>query len=192
MRYLSPIGAYRIVVIHDKTVPDPVSGLTRTVEPGYTVEFRQGLLTPFERELARGLHYPGGVRDRRNLDGSPYDPSQIAGLFDSEWIEDPDLRKQVEEKLEQVQGFGRPDNFIKVEQPRTPAPWESYDRLTVNGRRTAAHVAEKNLEIASMTGVPIEQLVAYERENRNDSKIIEAYEQAATPASEPEEELVRA
>ena len=192
MRFISPIGAYRIVVIHDKTQADS-DGFTRTVEPGYTVEFKQGLLTPYERKLARErLHFPGGVVDRQNVDGSPYDYIGLAGVFDTEWIEDEKLRERVEQKLLTNPGLGRADDFVLVEQPRQPAPWPSYDALTVHGRRTPEHVAQKNLEIAEATGVSVDDLVSYERENRNDARIIEAYEQAQAPAPEPEEELVRA
>ena len=191
MRFISPSGGLRIVVIHDKTVPDPNTGLTYTTQPGYTVEFRQGLLDGYEQQLARGLTYPGGVRDRQNIDGSPFDVTRMAGVFDSAWIEDPDLRAEVEKRLLANDGCGKPDSFILVEKERVPAPWPSYDALTIHGQRKAKHVAEKNLEIAAATGVPVEDVIAYERENRNDPDVIAAYE-AANVTPEPEEELVRA
>lgn len=191
MRFISPSGGLRIVVIHDKTVPD-ASGRNYTTKPGYTAEFKQGLLDGYEHQLARGLTYPGGVRDRQNVDGSPFDVTRMAGVFDSAWIEDDELRAEVEQRLLANDGCGKPDSFILVEKERVPAPWPSYDALNINGRRTGAHVAEKNLEIAAATGVPVEDLIAYERENRNDEKVIAAYEAALTASPEPEEELVRA
>lgn len=191
MRFISPIGALRIIAIHDTTQPDP-DGFTRTVKPGYTVEFKQGLLTPFERQLARErLHFPGGITDRRNVDGTPYDYIPLAGVFDTEWIDDPGLRASIEKFLQNPKnGCGYPDNYILVEQPRQPRPWESYDRLTIQGRRTPEMVAEKNLEIASETGTPVEHLIAYERENRNDERLIALYNAAL--ADEPSPELVQA
>lgn len=195
MRFISPISALRIVLIHDKVVPDPRTGSNRTVEPGYTVEFKIQALSPLERELAQQLSFVGGVRDRRNIDGSPYDPINTVSVFDTEWIEDEKLRRKVEEQmLKSEWGCGNPSTYLLVEQPRTEAPWPSYDELTIHGQRNAAKVAETNLQVAAATGVDLEQLIAYERENRNDKRIIEAYEaaRAEQEAAEPAEELVQA
>ena len=193
MRFISPSGAYRLVVIHDQ-VQFGTDNITRTSKPGYTAEFKMGFLTPFERQLARErLQFAGGIIDRQNVDGSPYDYIDLTGLFDTDWIEDdPALKAEVEKRMLANPGCGNPADFILVEQPKLPAPWPSYDQLTVHGQRKAKHVAEKNLEIAAATGVPIEDLVAYERENRNDPDVIAAYEAANTVAAEPEETLVRA
>ena len=84
--------------------------------------------------------------------------------------------------------------WIIVEQPKVPAPWKSYDKLTVQGQRTSEKVAAKNLELAAETGATVEDMIAYERQNRNDAKILALYEQALEEqrAGEPAEELVEA
>lgn len=126
-------------------------------------------------------------------DGEPV--SMLVGVFDSalakaqqRWTDDE--HDAVVRHLRSVQN---PYWFI-AEEPRVPAPWPTYDRLTVQGRRTAEQVAEKNVETATEIGVPLESLVAYERQNRNDAKVVAAYEAAiaAALAAIPDDELVEA
>lgn len=192
MRFISPSGALRIVLIHEKTRAD-TDGFNRTVEPGYTVEFKQGLLDGFEYQLARErLHFSAGVRDRQNMDGSPFDYIRMAGVFDTEWIEDPELRAEVEQKMLANDGCGKADTFILVEVPKLPAPWPSYDDLKPTGQRTPEKVAQRNLETAQTIGVPVEDLIAYEKQERNHERILAVYEAELAKTPEPEDELVRA
>lgn len=191
MRFISPSGNFRLTVIHDKTQSE--DGFTRTVKPGYTAEFKMGLLDGYERQVARErLTFPGGVRDRQNIDGSPFDYIQLAGVFDTEWIEDANLRAEVEKRMLANDGCGKGDAFVLVELPKIEAPWPSYDELVVHGQRTPEKVAAKNIETAALVGVPIEDLIAYEQQNRNHERILAVYEQELAKSPEPEDELVRA
>lgn len=192
MRFISPHGAYRLVVIHDQ-VQFGTDNITRTTVPGYVASFKQGLLTPFERQLARErLQFVGGVIDRQNVDGSPYDHIGLAGVFDTEWVEDETLRAEVEKRMLENPGCGNPSDFILVEVPKLTAPWPSYDELKPTGQRTPERVAAKNIETANTIGVPIEDLIAYEKQDRNHERILAVYEAELAKAPEPEDELVRA
>lgn len=123
-------------------------------------------------------------------DGEPVE--MLIGVFDSElataqhrWTEDE--RDTVIRHLRDTQN---PYWFI-AEEPRVEAPWPSYDKLVAQGQRTADKVAARNLELAAETGKPVELLIAYERQNRNDQRILAAYqaalEEQAEAAPEPGE-----
>lgn len=195
MRFLSPITAYRVVAVH-QTTEQLADGSRRVLAPGYICEFKQSDTTDWEREEARkrlqfkNVVYEGALGTPLER---PVDPITRVSSFDTNVIEDPELRAKVEEALLTNADFGRPDGFILVEKPKRPAPWPSYDDLTIHGRRTAAHVAAQNIETARTIGVELDYVAAYERENRNDDKIVAAYEAAmAEVVTEPEDELVEA
>lgn len=191
MRFISSIGNFRFVAIHDETVVDS-QGFMRTTKPGYTVQFKRFPLTPYEKELAREKLVFRGVPV--NLDGTPIDPLSRASVFDTEDIEDATLRTKVEKAMLMSGEFGRGDGYILVEEKPLPAPWPAYDELTIHGRRNAEKVAEENLAVAKATGVALVDLVAYEKQNRNDERIVAAYEKAKAEqeAETPAEELVSA
>jgi hypothetical protein len=191
MRFLSPIAAYRKVAKHQE-IEQLASGQPRVLAPGYTVEFVEGDLTDWEREEARKrLQFKNNYI---NLDGSPYDPVPHASSYDTATIDNPALRKEVEEYLLNHPDFGRPGEFILVEKPKLEAPWPNYDELQIHGQRSAAHVAKRNIETAATTGVPIEHLIAFERDSQNRGGVIAVYEQALAEqnAPEPEEVVVEA
>ena len=189
MRFLSPIAAYRVIVRH-QDIEILASGQPRVIKDGFTVEFKEGDLTDFERDYAR--EHLTFKHNYINLDGSPYDPVPHASSYDTSQIEDPVMRKEVEDFLTTHQFCGNPNEYVVVETPKIPAPWPNYDDITIHGRRTAQHVAEQNLATAEATGTPIDALIAYERSNRNDADIVAAYEAANTPEEVPEDELVEA
>lgn len=126
-------------------------------------------------------------------DGEPL--AMLIGVFDSALARD--AHKWTEEEhdavVREIRDTQNPYWFV-AEQPKLPAPWPTYDRVTVQGRRTSEQVAEKNIATATDIGVSLDDLIAYERQNRNDAKVIAAYEQALEEqrANEPAEELVEA
>jgi hypothetical protein len=191
MRFLSSIAGYRFVAIHDEVNFD-TDGYTRTTKPGYAVQFRKGILTDYEKAIAREKLTFRGVP--MNMDGSAIDPVSRASLFDTEWIEDKELRARVEKRMLEHSGLNHYMGYILVEEEKVPAPWPTYDELTIHGRRNVEQVARKNVEVARLTGVPIEALIAYEKQNRNDERLIGFYNAALVEASaeEPSEELVEA
>lgn len=206
MRFISPITNYGFVAVHQRTEP-LADGTRRVIGEGYYVQFKQSDTTDWEREEARKhLKFKG-----TNLyeDGTPVDPITRVSSFDTASVHASDcqcprgaastspsclkLKEQVETAMLRNDDFGKQDGYILVEKPKLPAPWPAYDELTVQGKRNQPIVARRNIETARETGVSLEHLIAYERENRNDPKIIAAYEAAlADPAAEPEPELVEA
>lgn len=75
-----------------------------------------------------------------------------------------------------------------AEQPRVAPPWPTYEALAIQGQRTWEKVAAQNLATAEATGIPLDDLIAYERQNRNDDRILAAYE-AALAAQQEDAEL---
>lgn len=189
MRFISPIAAYRVIVKH-QDIEILASGQPRVLKDGFTVEFKEGDLTDFERDLARkSLTFK---HNYINLDGSPYDPVPHASSYDTAQIEDPVTRKEVEDFLVNHPFCGQSHEYILVEKPQLPAPWPNYDELVIHGRRTAKHVADQNIATAQATGTSLDTLIAYERDNQNRPEVIAAYEEANAPVEVPEDELVEA
>jgi hypothetical protein len=209
MRFISPFAAYKIVAVHQKTEP-LADGTSRIIGPGYTCHFRQADTTDWEREVAREkLHFRGTTK---YTDGSPVDPITRVSTFDTDTVHATDcacprgstpvtascraLKEKVEKSLLRNEDLGKQDGYILVEKPKLPAPWAAYDELAPHGQRKPAHVAAKNIETATATGVSLEHLVAYERQlaRKGGEEIIAAYEAAMTQAeqSEPEPELIEA
>jgi hypothetical protein len=193
MRFISPFAAYRIIAVHQKTEP-LADGTRRVVSEGFTCEFKQSDTTDWERDEARKRFQFKGTTLYQ--DGTPVDPITRVSSFDTATIKDEGLRKRVEKALLENSDFGKQDGYILVEKPKLPAPWVTYDELTVHGQRKPAHVAAKNIETAKTTGVPLDHLVAYERQEQRKGweEIVAAYEAASaeTEQSEPEPELVEA
>ena len=208
MRFISPIKNYRQIVLHQKTEP-LADGTRRVISEGYTAEFRQSDTTDWERDVARReLTFRGTTLHE---DGTPVDPINRVSSFDTDSVHAMDcrcprgsapvtascekLKKQVEEALLKNDDYGkRSEGYILVEKPKLPAPWPTYDELVVHGQRKHGNVAKQNIETAKTTGVSLEHLIAYERQERNDPRIIEAYEAALAEAQvlEPEPDLVEA
>jgi hypothetical protein len=169
---------------------DDRGNLVRERLPGLAAEFTRGGCPEWAKQIAyetfefRGL--PDGVsRDYR------------LGVFDSfqaqqdnNWSDDD--RQEVERKLVERAGASR--DFIIVSKPKIPAPWSSYDELTVHGRRTAAHVAEKIVQIVRDTGVNPDSVLQYELENANRPEVVEAVRafKVGSEQPEPEETVVAA
>lgn len=126
-------------------------------------------------------------------DGEPL--AMLIGVFDSALARDAHKWSEDEHDtvVRHLRDTVNPYWFV-AEQPKLPAPWPTYDKLTVQGQRTAEKVAAKNVETALEIGVSLADMIAYERQNRNDAKVIAAYEQALEDqrAGEPAEELVEA
>lgn len=128
---------------------------------------------------------------RGRADGEPI--AMMVGVFDSaqmakqyRWSED-----EHDAVVRHLRDTANPYWFI-AEEPRVPAPWPTYDKLQIAGTRTWEKVAARNLETAEETGIPVDSLVAYERQNRNDPRILEVYAAAVAGAPAEEEELVEA
>ena len=109
----------------------------------------------------------------------------MIGVFDSaetasryKWTED-----EHDAVVRHLRDTVNPYWFV-AEQPRLEAPWPTYDSLVIQGQRTWEKVAAKNIETAEATGIALEQVLAYERQNRNDTRIVQAYESHLETAEE--------
>jgi hypothetical protein len=190
LRFISPISAYKVVAIHEKTEV-LADGSRRTLAPGFTAHFNKFDTTDWERDIAREKFKFRNIV--KNLDGSMVDPVPRTSSFDTATIEDPELRKRVEEALLNNPDHGKQEGYLLVEKPKVKAPWASYDKLTIQGRRTAELVAQKNLEIAAETGTPIQDLIAYERSlDEPRGELIALYEAALPVEPDPEPDLIAA
>jgi hypothetical protein len=119
-----------------------------------------GALPPWAKEQALA---------RLSWRGLPQEiqPGEQIAWFDSDqYAYDNKLTDDEKQMVEDVLDRGQGEDFIRVEQPKIEAPWKSYDELTVHGRRTAAIVAEKIVELVQATGTDPEHVIRYERENR--------------------------
>lgn len=182
MRFISKYRAYSLVVQRTKS-PEWAFAHGVKAQPGIVADFQQAGrgLSPWEiDEAARVFDFTGVSAGE--------DPINRLSFFDTElhgdaygW--DKATREKAEKRLMSGESFGT--DYIVVERPKLVAPWPSYDNLTVHGRRTEQIVAEKVAEIAREGGYDVASVVAYERENANRPKVIEALEALATE-DEPE------
>lgn len=178
MRFISPNPGYKIPG-KKQDYELLASGQFREISPQYLCEFRPGDLTDWEIDLALDTFKFRGVPEYEGGKGIP--PRQLVLMrvssFDTATIDNPDLRKVVEEKLLATQGI---DNHLLAERPKVAAPWPAYDK--VHPSKIAAKVAED--------GYDPKAVIAYERDNKNRQSVIEALEALVTEA--PAEELVEA
>jgi len=176
LRFISKHPGYRIVCKH-QDIEILASGLPRVLRDGYTAEFKVSDVTDWERDAARGAFTFVGTTT--TLGGNPIDPvtTRISG-FDTNRIADTTLRAEVEKALQVNTAFGH--DYILVEKPTLPAPWPKYDSEKV------AAIAGKVAD----SGYDPQDVIAYERANKNRPSVIEALE--ALLVKEPEEELVTA
>ena len=181
------------------------NGKENVIQYGVVCAFQHG--GPFkawEREQALGKFKFRGTTQERD-EATPVDPSGRLALYDTDneglvkqweaWDEAEKqpkgtIKREVEEFLLNYPANGV--DYMQLIPIPLEAPWRSYDELVIHGQRKAAHVAERNIEIAQATGIPLEEVIAYEKENRNNELIVASYEEALAAAVDPEEELVEA
>jgi hypothetical protein len=89
-------------------------------------------------------------------------------------------RAAIEEALLEVH------SAVLVERPKAVAPWPTYDKLTVAGRRTIELVVEKIVATVSDLGLNADHVADYERENLNRAEVLTGL--AGLTEREPEPE----
>ena len=169
MRFICNSAGYQLIAI-GSDYEILASGRGRVNKPSFTVKFRQGELTDYERKIAKErLRFSGAPTE---LDGSEIDPTLTrASSYDTSTIKDPETRKKVEEALLTNGDFNRA--YILVEQPRAPKPWPKYDEVKGGRNGTTAQVIAERV---SELGMDPADVILYERENQNRSEVIEALE----------------
>lgn len=183
-RYLSQFTNFKKTVIKAQTTL--VQGANGPVmqmlaEPVIAL-FQQAGCTEWERKLALDKFDFKAIGDGE-------DPVRRVSAYDTDTEADrhawsPETKRQIEALLDAQQGV----EYFRVERPRRPAPWPTYDEITVQGRRTVDLVAEQIQEKTREMGFDPSEIIAYERENLSRTAVIQALEALLAP--EPEQDLV--
>lgn len=209
MRFIAKYRRYKLTA-REHIKEDFATGKTRILQHGVICEFQHGGLFNDEKEYgSQHFKFKGTLQEED--EATPVDPvygvNSRLSVFDTDW---PHLVKQweqwdgqeghpkgtikreVEEFLLNYTSYGR--DYLLMERPKTPAPWNSYDELQVVGRRKAEHLVEKIVEIVRATGTDPAQVVAYERENprAGSEEIVAAMEGLLAPDPTEDDELVAA
>lgn len=173
MRFISPHPKFNLKVFDSEFD----LSTNRPKRIGFMARFEPGVWLPHEREVA--FERWGNVirRGSRMLDQALTQPAPLEwriGVFDTDIaIEDPDLRKRVEEKMLSMRKHGR--DFVHVPAPQVPAPWPAYDDLVAGGRgRTNEAIAAEIAETVEKLGLAPNLVAAYERQHRNRDEVLEA------------------
>jgi hypothetical protein len=189
MIFVSNFGAYKITAKHggyDRLTGTELGG-------GFIAEFRPDVLTA-HMDMLRALQTEGRLKfngmARDPSSNLELDPAERCSSFDTEReIPDRELRAEVEQALLSSPDFGKA--YWLYERRGAAMPWPAYDKLVVQGRRTAEMVAEK---IALMTldmGLDPATVLTYEREHLNRPLVVETLAGLASTEAE-EEELISA
>lgn len=171
MRFVTPYPGYKLVAIHQR-VEHLADGTVKVHEPGFIVEFRTGDYTVWERDAAYE-RFGGQIRRGQRMEMDMVTPAATewrVGSYDTATIDDPDVRKKVEDALLSNQANGL--DYLHVPRPEVPAPWPNYPRLTAQGRRTTEMVVEQIREKIVDLGVTAEQVAAYERTHLNRPEVL--------------------
>jgi hypothetical protein len=147
---------------------DPETGRRSGSEREIFVEFRRYEAPLWARQVAAEVFefkgYPQGI-----------DPLEWLAFVDTEmeqehhnWTEEE--YQVVDERLRNM------DGVVEVFVPEPVPPWPNYESLS----------AEKNLEVATITGFPIEDLISFEQSSRGDEKVLARYMQVLADLAEVE------
>lgn len=152
---------------------------TRIVERGLEAQFDTRGLTDYEKETAaKALSFHGLPEDKET--GRDVEVFSRISVFDSEraakqlrWTSDEEAL--VVETLRESERNGL--DYVEVTQPKRPAPWNGYDKLTD---------IEQIVELTIATETSPADVIAYERENENREDLIAELEQldATDPADD--------
>lgn len=157
---------------------------SRVVQQGIMAIFEHGQLS--EHELAQGLEKLGPFTGLPILedDQVAVSPRKLIRVYDTDvwaiseqW--DADTKTFVEESLLKHPLYGQ--QFIAIETPRVAAPWPAYDKLVAKDARSLGPIVKKILAKIEEDEYEPALVLAYERENLNRPKIVEALE-AVLPA----------
>lgn len=158
--------------------------------PALFIQFFPGGSVPAHiKEKAEQLP---GLRQGIGRDEDPYITrigwwDSFAAQKDLDWS-DAD-REYVEQRILKV---GDP-NILLVEDERVLAPYANYDKhRKTQGQRKLEHVLADIATVYETAGFDVGQAVAYEKQNLNDAKVIDALFGLEAPVDEPVEELISA
>jgi hypothetical protein len=191
MRFVSKIRKYQICFQRD-IIEHFATGESRVIQPLLNCEFDLfGSMRPYEIAAAREAFINRGLP--LEADGiTTIDPLYRFSVFDTEEFQKHHrLTDEKRVELEQflLNNFAYGTYYIMVEEPRVPAPWPTYDTVRgVKGSPTALRIAEKVRE----DGFPVEDVIAYERQNQNRQDVIDALEALKVEEAVEDESVVLA
>lgn len=176
-RFASRYAAYSHGVRDE--IAEQFSRGTRIIEKGLQAQFDPRGMTDFEREsAAKQLSFHGLPEDKET--GRDVEVYSRLSLFDSAWAAKqnkwtPEEEQLVVETLRESERFGI--DYIELTQPKRPAPWGGYDKLTD---------IEQIVELAIATETPIADVLAYELDNQKREDLIALLEElgATDPADD--------
>jgi hypothetical protein len=160
MRFISKAGAFTRSVVKAET--QMVGGVQVETTKPLVAMFQRNAATDADRQLAqerfgfKPKDHPMGPDPLANV--SVYDTD--AEALANEWSHE--LKNEVEQALLQGQNAYY---FLAGKEPAAK-PWATYDETE----------AESIVGTAVMIGKPLEDVLAYERENENRPKVVEAIE----------------
>ena len=190
MQLISCSPKLRIDIREEKPNYTP-TGHALPSTPALFVQFYPGGSDhPRARELADQLP---GLWQGVGRDEDPYTTrigwwDSFAAQADYDWSDED--REFVERRILEV---GDP-NVMVVEEVALDAPYAKYDaHRKVQGKRTIEHVIADITQTFEVAGFDVEAAVAYEKQNGNDQRVIDAlYGLVADEGAAETEELVRA
>lgn len=160
-------------------IAEPFATGRRILQRTLEAQFDARGITEYEVEQgAKALQIHGLPEDR--IEGGEVSPRSRLSVFDSalaaleqNWSDvEHDL---VVEKLRTSDRYGL--DFVEIEQPKRPAPWNGYDKL---------EDAEKIAELTIATESDPKEVIAYERENEAREDVLAELEALLGDTDDPE------
>lgn len=167
-----------ITVRSQKKVYSPKTGEHIDTIRQLVAEFRKGGVPTWALPIAENTFKMGGK--------PPGLPPQVwLNTYDSDL--DAKERGWTEEEKALIEAKLRSKGYIVEIVPTKPvAPWPTYDKIVVQGKRTIVHVAEKIASEVSEGGIDPADVIVYERANLNRAEVIAALEGLSAEEEEAE------
>ncbi len=175
-RYISQASGFKKTGRHPEheLLTGPNGDYRQLRRPSIICLFQQGGVSPWENELATKRFGFRGIAEGEN-------PLRRVSVYDTDeeaarngW--DAGTKADVEGMLDR----GQSADYFRVELPRSPAPWPSYDQTD------ALRIAD----MAEAIGVDPQAVLIYERENLAREEVLGQV--ASLLVSEPDEVIVSA
>ena len=170
MRYLAKYGRFGIDY-RKIAVESYATGQTRTITDPIYIMFREGLMTPDERELALSTWtFEGSYQEQDEV--TTVAPDYRIGVFDSEqaaadgnWSDE--LRIEIENFL--IRYSERLEDVLVVPLVMVPPPWPRYDEYTGSTAALMRKLVDEGHDLV--------EVLAYERAVQNRPEVIAALQE---------------
>ena len=181
-KFIAKFGKYRHGIRTGRSMV-LADGQRQELTKDLMARFDISVVTQEEQELGIRSFVHAGLPEDRDTNEHFSPRSRISG-FDSEraqvmygWTDDE--RELVEYTLRNSPHYG--DEFMEVTPQPAEKPWPTYDDVSD---------PDKIVEVALAIGIPLEDVIAYELENRKSAPVIDALYDALNPEEEAEDVLL--